>query len=330
MTLQNYLRALGLGLSVSENPHPGEFQGIARATRDRPDAAQIHQMLLRSMQQAVYSPDTGGHFGLAYPAYTHFTSPIRRYPDLLVHRVIKGLLQGKVYRLNLPVVDMAPAVHLERLAARARSKAGEQVSRPHRSRSAAAALQDWQAAGLHTSACERRADEASRDVEAWLKCRFMRDRLGETYMGTVSAVVPFGVFVTLDDLFVEGLVHVTELGGDHFRFDEARQTLRGDRSGMSYGVGSRLQVQLIRVDLDSRRMDFRLVKEGLSSGATSASGRRAKTVSATEQLAVVVQEDRQVKRSSRAAKSAGAPKGRKAPRAAAAVKAKGAKKKASP
>jgi ribonuclease R len=330
VTLQNYLRALGLGLSVSENPHPGEFQGIARATRDRPDAAQIHQMLLRSMQQAVYSPDTGGHFGLAYPAYTHFTSPIRRYPDLLVHRVIKGLLNGKVYRLSLPTVEMAPAVHLERLSARARSKAhaGAEASKPQRGRSASAALQDWQAAGLHTSACERRADEASRDVEAWLKCRFMRDRLGETYQGTVSAVVPFGVFVTLDELFVEGLVHVTELGGDHYRFDEARQTLRGDRSGMSYGVGSRLHVQLIRVDLDSRRMDFRLVKEGLSAAAVPTGARRGKGGTATELLAAVVQEDRQVKRS-RAAKASAPSKARKSARSASGAKGKGSKKKTS-
>ena len=120
----------------------------------------------------------------------------------------------------------------------------------------------WEAAGVHCSANERRADEASRDVEAWLKCRYMREHLGEEYGGTVSAVTSFGLFVQLDGLYVEGLVHITELGGEYYRFDEVRQELRGERSGVRYVVGSRVRVQVSRVDLDGRKIDFRMVREG--------------------------------------------------------------------
>ncbi|MGA1325864.1 MAG: ribonuclease R [Rubrivivax sp.] len=251
MALQAYLRALGVGMTVGDTPVPGEFQAIALATRDRVDAAQVHQMLLRSMQQALYTPHNAGHFGLAYSAYTHFTSPIRRYPDLLVHRVIKALLGERSYRLVPP-----PVAAVEGRAARTVSSAAAA-----RRAEAGSALAAWEAAGAHTSACERRADEASRDVVAWLKCRFMRDRLGEEFGGVVSAATGFGLFVTLDDLFVDGLVHVTELGGEYFRFDEIRQELRGERSGLRFGVGTRLRVQVSRVDLDSRRIDFRLVRD---------------------------------------------------------------------
>jgi ribonuclease R len=123
-------------------------------------------------------------------------------------------------------------------------------------------IQAWEAAGLHCSANERRADEASRDVEAWLKCKYMREHLGEEYGGVVTAATSFGIFVTLDAMYVEGLVHITELGGEYFRFDEARQELRGERTGIRYAIGSRVRVQVSRVDLDGRRIDFRLVREG--------------------------------------------------------------------
>ena len=120
----------------------------------------------------------------------------------------------------------------------------------------------WEAAGLHCTANERRADEASRDVEAWLKCKYMKEHLGEEFGGTVSAATSFGLFVTLDDLYVEGLVHITELGGEYFRFDEVRQELRGERTGIRYAIGTRVRVQVSRVDVDGRRIDFRLVREG--------------------------------------------------------------------
>jgi ribonuclease R len=240
LLLQNYLKALGLGLSISDDPKPGEYQVIASATAERPDAQQIHTMLLRSMQQAIYTGANAGHFGLAYPAYTHFTSPIRRYPDLLVHRVIKALLTGKRYSLISGITEVAGKVK----------------------KGAGAEEEQWETAGAHCSANERRADEASRDVEAWLKCRYMREHLGEEFGGTVSAVTSFGLFVQLDGLYVEGLVHITELGGEYFRFDEVRQELRGERSGLRYIVGSRVRVQVSRVDLDGRKIDFRMVDEG--------------------------------------------------------------------
>jgi ribonuclease R len=251
--LRNYLKAVGVGLSISDDPKPSEFQQIAAATKDRPDAQQIHTMLLRSMQQAIYTPINSGHFGLAFEAYTHFTSPIRRYPDLLVHRVIKAILHKQKYQLPaLPTPGEAHAKLSKRLASRVKPPT-QPVRKP------SADTLAWQAAGLHCSANERRADEASRDVEAWLKCKYMREHLGEEFSGIVSAVTSFGIFVTLDAMYVEGLVHITELGGEYFRFDEARQELRGERTGIRYALGSRVQVQVSRVDLDGRRIDFRLV-----------------------------------------------------------------------
>ena len=254
--LRNYLKAVGIGMTVSDNPAPGEFQQIAKATKDRPDAQQVHSMLLRSMQQAVYTPLNAGHFGLAYEAYTHFTSPIRRYPDLLVHRVIKAILKKTKYQLPvLPTPGEAQAKLSKRLAARVK----EPTEKPKK---ASVDQLAWQAAGLHCSGNERRADEASRDVEAWLKCKYMREHLGEEFGGVVTAATSFGVFVTLDAMYVEGLVHITELGGEYYRFDEARQELRGERSGMRYALGTRVRVQVSRVDLDGRKIDFRLVHEG--------------------------------------------------------------------
>ena len=175
--------------------------------------------MLRSLSQAVYSPDNLGHFGLAYEAYTHFTSPIRRYPDLLVHRAIKAALAGE---------------------------GGAQT--------------DLDAAGVHCSATERRADEATRDVVAWLKCHFMRDRVGESFAGSVSAVLPFGMFVALDDVFIEGLVHISDLGSDYFHYDEARHELLGQRTGTSYRLADRVRIEVIRVDLETSKIDFRLLE----------------------------------------------------------------------
>ena len=261
--LRSYLKVMGVSKTISENPTPGEFQQIALATKDRPDAQQIHTMLLRSMQQAIYTPVNGGHFGLAFDAYTHFTSPIRRYPDLLVHRVIKAILNNGKYQLpKLPLPGEAHAKLTKRLADR-KPTGTEVTERPKPT----AAIAAWQAAGLHCSANERRADEASRDVEAWLKCKYMREHLGEEFAGLVSSVTSFGLFVTLESMYVEGLVHITELGGEYFRYDEARQELRGERTGIRYALGTRVQVQVSRVDLDGRRIDFRLVRPGEEGGS---------------------------------------------------------------
>ena len=258
--LRNYLKVTGLGLTISDDPATAEFQAIANATKDRPDAQQIHSMLLRSMQQAIYTPVNNGHFGLAFDAYTHFTSPIRRYPDLLVHRVIKAILAKKKYLLPvLPTPGEAHAKLSRRLEKGLAARVAEPGQKPKK---LSPETQAWQAAGMHCSANERRADEASRDVEAWLKCKYMHEHLGEEYSGLVSSVTSFGLFVTLDAMYVEGLVHITELGGEYYRFDEARQELRGERSGMRYAIGTRVQVQVSRVDLDGRRIDFRLVQEG--------------------------------------------------------------------
>ncbi len=338
-TLRNYLKALGLGLGIGEEPTPGEFQAIAQATKDRPDAMQIHTMLLRSMQQAIYTPTNSGHFGLAYEAYTHFTSPIRRYPDLLVHRVIKALLGSARYKLILPPV-LSSTGNFKRKPG---GKGEPQKGLPKAPTKVAARIKlppaevaAWETAGIHCSANERRADEASRDVEAWLKCMFMRERLGEEYGGTVSAATTFGLFVQLDGLYVEGLIHITELGGEYFRFDEARQELRGERSGVRYGVGTRVRVQVSRVDLDSRKIDFRMVKEG---GETqqrgSAGGRRRGNkgdertnarpaavdwegeASAQDELALVRERDRDARRATRSATKGGGKGGARAAEASA-------------
>ena len=262
--LRNYLKVTGIGHSISNDPKPGEFQAIAQATKDRPDALQIHSMLLRSMSQAIYTPTNSGHFGLAYDAYTHFTSPIRRYPDLLVHRVIKAILNSRKYKLPvLPTPGEAHEKLAKRLAARA-TKFGSKVAEPivKLTKSQHEENQAWQAAGLHCSANERRADEASRDVEAWLKCKYMRQYLGEEFDGVVSSVTTFGLFVTLNAMYVEGLIHITELGGEYFKFDEARQELRGERTGIKYAIGTPVRVQVSKVDLDARKIDFRMLTEG--------------------------------------------------------------------
>ncbi|MEI6619273.1 MAG: ribonuclease R [Betaproteobacteria bacterium] len=262
--LRAYIKALGLGISLGDTPKPGDFQTIAKATQDRPDALQIHAMLLRSMQQAIYTPANSGHFGLAFDAYTHFTSPIRRYPDLLVHRVIKAVLAQTRYQL--PVLPIPGEAHAKLARRLEKGRAGKPLDTVAKPKKVSAESLAWQAAGLHCSANERRADEASRDVEAWLKCKYMYEHLGEEYSGVVTSATSFGLFVTLDAMYVEGLVHITELGGEYFRFDEVRQELRGERTGIRYAIGTRVDIQVSRVDLDGRKIDFRLVQNGLAGG----------------------------------------------------------------
>jgi ribonuclease R len=257
-------------------------------------------MLLRSMQQAVYTATNAGHFGLAYEAYTHFTSPIRRYPDLLVHRVIKAILAGKRYQIGNGLLEPMPAPR--KGAKPAHGGVGEAAQ--------------WEAAGVHCSTNERRADEASRDVEAWLKCRYMREHLGEEFGGTVSAVTGFGIFVLLDGLYVEGLVHITELGADYFRFDEVRQELRGERSGARYATGSRVRVQVSRVDLDGRKIDFRMVHDG-ADGAPAPRARHGGHASgaAAAELAAVKDADRAAKAATKRSARGGASRSARGARA---------------
>jgi ribonuclease R len=272
--LRTFLRGMGLSLGGGDSPHASDYAALMAQIRDRPDAQMLQTMLLRSMQQAVYSPDNIGHFGLAYEAYAHFTSPIRRYPDLLTHRAIYAVLQGRKYTPEAP-----HGVALN-TALSPRARAMQQADDEKRGRNRANTA-IWEEYGLHCSANERRADEASRDVEAWLKCYFMRDKLGEEYGGMVSGVTSFGIFVQLDALFIEGLVHVTELGSDYFQYDEIKNELRGERTGIRYRLSDRVRVQVSRVDLDARKIDFRLVRDTPIKSPGTRAALADKTVSET-------------------------------------------------
>jgi len=215
LALREFLKGFGLNLSGGDEPRALDYAKLLAKVKDRPDAQLLQTVMLRSLQQAVYSPDNVGHFGLAYEAYTHFTSPIRRYPDLLVHRAIKAVLTRKRYEPG-----------------------------------------DWHALGAHCSRTERRADEATRDVTNWLKCYYMQDKVGETFMGSVSGVAAFGAFIALDDVYVEGLLHVSELGRDYFHYDAAKHELMGERTKQRYRLGDRVRVKVARVDLGTTKIDF--------------------------------------------------------------------------
>jgi len=266
--LRTFLKQVGLNLGGGHKPTARDYASVMQEIRERPDAALLQTMLLRSMQQAVYSPDNVGHFGLAYEAYAHFTSPIRRYPDLLTHRAIKALLQGKRYEpkgIELGKLNSTQSNAARKQAAKARAEGKPQKSEKD--------LTVWDALGVHCSANERRADEASRDVENWLKCFFMQDKLGEEFTGTVAGVTTFGIFVQLDELFVEGLVHITELGTDYFQYDEARHELRGERTGQRYQLTDRVTVRVARVDLESRKIDLTLASAPVAADGDDESGR---------------------------------------------------------
>ena len=230
--LHTYLKLAGLTLGGGDKPTTKDYATLADQIRARPDALVVQTMLLRSMQQAVYTPDNLGHFGLAYEAYTHFTSPIRRYPDLLVHRTIKAILKGEVYQ------------------------AGK-----------------WSQLGEHCSMAERRADDASRDVESWLKTYYMRDKIGEIFCGKINAVTSFGVFVLLDNVYVEGLVHISELGKDYFHFRKDIQAIVGEKSGLRYQLGDTLTVKVVRADLESSKIDFQLVTDKAAAPIGAAPGK---------------------------------------------------------
>lgn len=298
--LRTFLKMTGLNLGGGLKPTAGDYAALMREIKERPDAALLQTMLLRSMQQAVYSPDNVGHFGLAYEAYAHFTSPIRRYPDLLTHRAIKAVLQGKRYEPK--------GIDLSRLNTTVSNAARKQAAKDKAEGTAKDAkdLTIWDALGVHCSANERRADEASRDVENWLKCFFMQDKLGESFTGTVAGVTTFGIFVQLDELYVEGLVHVTGLGQDYFQYDEARHQLRGERTGKTFGLTDRVTVQVAKVDLEARKIDLVLAEEGsaaVPAPAQQQQGREAAVQPAQRQAPAVEAEEEKGGRSKRSRRS---------------------------
>lgn len=223
--VRDYVRLLGF--DFPEQPTQKDYQYIIEKTADRIDAPSIHAVLLRSMMQAYYGPKNLGHFGLAYEAYTHFTSPIRRYPDLLLHRAIKAFLKKKPHVLE-----------------------GEALG----------------AAGEHYSQTERRADEASRSVMSWLKCNYMLQHVGEEFEGTITTVTDFGLFVTLNDLYVDGMLHISQLGEDYFVFDASSQSLVGQHLGQRFGLGDQLRIKVLAVHLEDRKIDFALVKQLTAQG----------------------------------------------------------------
>jgi ribonuclease R len=222
--LRAFLGELGLGLGGGDKPSPLDYTRLLERVRDRPDAHLIQTVMLRSLAQAIYVPSNVGHFGLALDAYAHFTSPIRRYPDLQVHRAIRHALHG-----GKPA-DF-PHTHVELVGL-----------------------------GEHCSMTERRADEAVRDAVEWLKCEFMLDKVGQVFDGIITGVAGFGLFVELRGVFVEGLVHVTSLRNDYYHFDPVGHRLHGERSGQVYRLGDRLTVRVVRVDLDERKIDFEPVE----------------------------------------------------------------------
>jgi len=247
--LREFLQGIGLHLGGGEQPDPIHYQRVLKQLGTRPDRHLLQVMLIRSMMQAVYSPDNTGHFGLGFDAYTHFTSPIRRYPDLLVHRGIRYLIRNK------------PGKHVRRHEQAA--KLPKQEIYPYGN-------DDMDTFGERCSVAERRADAASYGVIDWLKCEYMQNRVGDEFDGSVSSVTSFGLFVELTDIYVEGLVHVTELQNDYYRFDPARHCLRGERSNVVYGLGDSVRVRVVRVDLDDKKIDLQMLRK-LESAGTSGS-----------------------------------------------------------
>ncbi len=237
--LREFLGELGLSLKGGKKPEAADYAKLLKTIQNRPDFHLIQTVMLRSLSQARYSPDNTGHFGLSHSEYLHFTSPIRRYPDLLVHRAIRHQLRAN-----------------ER-----KSKGARKTRRGVSSRGGFRYSEsDMQSMGEHCSMTERRADDATRDAVDWLKCEYMLDKVGENYEGIVSSVTSFGIFVELKEIYVEGLVHITALQNDYYHFDPGGHRLRGERTGQTYRLGDEIVVRVGRVDLDERKIDFELVE----------------------------------------------------------------------
>ncbi len=251
--LSAFLGEIGLSMNAADTslgdarkPTPKHYQDLLARIQDRPDAHLIQTVLLRSLSQAVYHPENEGHFGLAYPAYTHFTSPIRRYPDLLVHRAIRSVIRSEQECRNATRAEGAEPIPKDRIY-------------PYD-------LQAILALGEHCSMTERRADDATRDVTDFLKCEYIQDRVGDVFEGVISAVTGFGLFVELKDVYVEGLVHVSSLQNDFYQFDSVKHRLIGERTRRSFRLGDSLWVQVTGVDLDERKVDFELATAPMNRG----------------------------------------------------------------
>jgi ribonuclease R len=242
--LRAFLGELSLDLAGGLKPTPEHYQSLLAIVEGRDDRHIIQTMLLRSLSQAVYQPENAGHFGLHYEAYAHFTSPIRRYPDLLVHRAIRAAIRARGKADHIKRVRGAPALKRERIY-------------PYD-------IATMVSLGEQCSMTERRADDATREVDAWLKCEFLKDRIGEEFEGVIAAVTTFGVFVELSDLYIEGLVHVSALPGDYYHFDQAKQRLIGERTRQVFQLGGAVTVLIARVDLDDRKIDLELAGVGPS------------------------------------------------------------------
>ena len=239
--LHQYLGELGLSMPAREKVSPADFQAVLSQIQGRPDAQLIQTVMLRSMNQAVYQSTNLGHFGLAYQAYAHFTSPIRRYPDLLVHRAIRSVIRSKRESTRVTRVDTASPIPLSAIYPYTEAEVD--------------------AMGDQCSHAERRADDATRDVVSWLKCEYLQDHVGENFEGVVSAVTGFGLFVELKELYVEGLIHITNLPHDYYQFSAAHHRLMGERTRTSFHLGDQLEVKVVRVNLDERKIDFELVQK---------------------------------------------------------------------
>lgn len=265
--LREFLGELGLGLPGGDEPTPEDFQAVLKKVADRPDASIIQSVMLRSMRQARYQPENLGHFGLNYPAYTHFTSPIRRYPDLLVHRAIRALLWSKGRNKQLRRHADAPKVPLPQ---------GYPYDAP--------AMDE---AGVQCSMTERRADDATRSVVHWLKCEYLLEHVADEFAGVVVGVTSFGLFVELEELYVEGLIHITGLPKDYYHHEPAHHRLVGERTRRVFRLGDRVRVRVARVNLDERKVDFDLVD-----GAGRRPGREPEVSMTARKLAAQHTEER--------------------------------------
>jgi ribonuclease R len=241
-SLHEFLSALGLKLGGGLTPKPHDFSQLLKKVTTRPDAELIEMVMLRSMTQAVYQPQNIGHFGLALSEYAHFTSPIRRYPDLLVHRAIRHIVRGgKTRSFGYGATD------IERL-------------------------------GIMCSTYERRADDATRNALDWLKTEFMQDKIGEEFDGMISGVTDFGLFVRLNDLQIEGLVHVSALSSDYYQHDPVHHRLYGERNGMEYRLTDPIRIRVVRASLEDKKIDFEPVggpkRKSKAKGSDKTSGKK--------------------------------------------------------